>query len=96
MRIDVVIWLEDIVEKIQTKHGVEIEEVEEVLLGTPEFRKGGKSRRTDEDLYYALGPTLAGRHLLIVFIRKRGNRALILTAREMSDREKRGFRRRRR
>ena len=60
MRIDDVIWLDDIVAKIQSKHGVETWEVEEVLVRKPEFRRGGKGRRKGEDLYYALGQTPAG------------------------------------
>jgi uncharacterized protein len=94
VEIDDVIWLDDIVDKVATKHGVETREVEEVLLANPEFRRGGKGNRKGEDLYYALGQTDAGRYLFIVFIRKRGNRALVLTARPMSEREKRGYRRR--
>lgn len=94
MDIDGVIWLAGIVDKIETKHGVATWEVEEVLWRGPEFRRGAKGRREGEDLYYALGQTEAGRHLFIVFIRKPGNKALVITAREMSEREKRGYRRR--
>ena len=61
MRIDDVIWLDDIVEKIESKHGVATWEVEEVFLQRPEFRRGPKGRRGGENLYYALGPTRAGR-----------------------------------
>ena len=94
MEIDDIIWLDDIVEKIETKHDVQTWEVAEVLLGDPEFRRGAKGRRKGEDLYYALGQTDAGRYLFIVFIRKRGNKALVLTARDMRGREKSGYRRR--
>lgn len=94
MEISDVIWLEDIVDKIDNKHGVTPDEVEEVFVSEPEFRRGGKGHRKGEDLYYALGQTQAGRHLFVVFVRKRGNRALVLSAREMSPREKRGYRRR--
>jgi len=94
MEIGDVIWVDKIIKKIETKHGVETWEVEEVLLSDPEFRRGPKGRRGGEDLYYALGQTDAGRFLFIVFIRKGGNKALVLTAREMSEREKRGYRRR--
>jgi uncharacterized DUF497 family protein len=94
VEIDDVIWLDSIVEKIETKHGVETWEVEEVLLNDPEFRRGASGKRAGEDVYYALGQTNAGRYLFIVFIRKSGKKALVLTAREMSDREKAGFRRR--
>lgn len=95
MKIRDVIWLEDIVTKLQSKHEVETREVEEVLVRKPEFRRGGKGRRKGEDLYYALGQTAAGRYLFIVFVRKRGNKALVLSARDMTAREKRGHRRRR-
>lgn len=94
MKIDDVIWLDDIVEKLVRKHSVQTWEVEEVLLANPEFRRGGKGKRKGEDLFYAFGQTDGGRYLFIVFIRKRGNRVLVLTAREMTDREKRGYRRR--
>lgn len=89
-----VIWLDSVVEKLETKHGVETSEVEEVFLNAPEFRRGPKGRRKSENLYYVLGQTDAGRYLFVVFIPKRNNKALVLTAREMSDREKRGYRRR--
>ena len=95
MEIDDVIWLDDVVDKLEAKHGVATWEVEEVLLGNPEFRRGPKGRRKGEDLYYALGPTDAGRYLFIVFIRKRRSKALVLTARDMSSREKKGYRKRR-
>ena len=73
MEIYEIIWLDEIVEKIESKHGVDVQEVEEVLLQNPEFRRGQRGRRIGEDLYYALGQSNAGRYLFIVFIRKRGN-----------------------
>jgi len=96
MELNDVIWLDDIVEKIKAKHNVATWEVEEVLLRNPEFRCGGKGRRRGEDLYYALGQTDAGRYLFIVFILKRGAQALVLSARDMTRRETRGYRKRRR
>ncbi len=50
MQIDDIIWLDDVVAKIESKHGVEVQEVEEVFLSNPEFRRGGKGRRKGEDL----------------------------------------------
>src|SRR5258707_15568075 len=94
MVINEVIWLDEIVEKIESKHGVEPEEVEELLLASPEFRRGPKGKREGEDLYYGLGKTVTGRYLFIVFILKPRGKALVLTARDMTDREKRGYRRR--
>ncbi|MBI4606139.1 MAG: BrnT family toxin [Planctomycetes bacterium] len=96
MEIHQIIWLDEIVEKIESKHGVDVREVEEVLLQDPEVRRGQRGTRIGEDIYYALGQTYAGRYLFVVFIRKSGNAALVLTARDMSDREKRGHRRRKR
>ena len=96
MEINDIIWLDDVVDKIETKHGVETWEVEEVLLGDAEFRRQARGTRRGEDLYYALGQTEAGRWLFVLFIRKRGQRALVVTARDMTGREKKGFRRRKR
>ena len=94
MEIDDVIWLEDIVEKIRAKHGVATWEVEELLVSKPEFRRGPKGRRKGENLYYALGQTNAGRYLFAVFILKRKRNALVLSAREMSAKERKAYRRR--
>ncbi len=96
MEISHVIWLDEIVEKIQAKHGVATWEVEDLLLGGPEFRRGARGTRKGEDVFYALGQTETGRHLFVVFLRKRGGKALVLTAREMTDRERAGYRRRKR
>ena len=86
---DIFLWLPDIVEKIQGKHGVEPEEVEEVLSGHPKLLRGPKGNRPGEDIHYALGVTDAGRYLTIVFIRKLDERILIVTARDMTSKERR-------
>jgi uncharacterized DUF497 family protein len=90
-----IIWLDNVVEKLGRLHKVACTEVEEVFLNNPEFRRGPKGKRPGEDLYYALGQSDAGRYLFVVFIYKRNRRALIITARDMNDREKSGYRRRR-
>jgi len=94
MKIDDVIWLEDIVEKIEAKHGVSTWEVEEVFRRRPQFRRGPKGRRRGENLYFALGDSEAGRYLFIVFVLKRKHKALVISAREMTNRERRGYRKR--
>jgi hypothetical protein len=38
MRIDGIVWLSEIVDKLASKHSVETYEVEEVLIGHPKFR----------------------------------------------------------
>ena len=96
MEIEGVIWPNGVEEKIERLHGVTGWEVEEVFLNAPEFRRGPKGRRKGENIYYALGQTDAGRYLFVVFVYKRNRKALVITAREMTDREKDGHRKRRR
>ena len=63
-------------------------EVVEVLKNNPKFRRGSKGNYLKENIYYGLGKTDANRYLFIVFILKRNNEALIMSAREMDDKEK--------
>ncbi len=55
MRIEGIIWLRDVVDKLVSKHQVETYEVEEVLNGTPKIRFAEKGDREGEDVYLALG-----------------------------------------
>jgi len=80
-----------VVEKLAWKHRVLPHEVEEILSGKCRLFKREKGKIEGEDLYNALGITKAGRHLSVFFIKKLGDKALILTAREMSERERRRY-----
>ncbi|MBI3360417.1 MAG: BrnT family toxin [Chloroflexi bacterium] len=91
MQIERIIWLEDIVEKLESKHGVQQDEVREALFGRPLFKRARRGKRRGQDVYQALGQTEDGRHLIIIFILKPGNRALVLSARDMDDGERRQF-----
>lgn len=91
MRIEEIIWLDNIVDKLIYKHSVETFEVEEVLTGKPRFRFVEKGERKDEDVYMALGQTEAGRYLAILFIYKQKNEGLILSARDMADKERKMY-----
>ncbi len=91
MRIEGVIWLRDIVDKLAFKHHVETDEVEEVLNGKPKFRFVEKGERKGEDVYMALGQTDAGRYLSVLFIYKKTKEALILSARDMARKERRRY-----
>ncbi|MFQ5594553.1 MAG: BrnT family toxin [Anaerolineae bacterium] len=93
MRINSVIWLPDVIEKLEAKHDVTAAEVEEVFRLGAVFRRGPRGKRPGEDLYKAYGQTEAGRYLFIVFIYKRDRRALILSARDMTSKERRLYRR---
>ena len=91
MRIEGIIWLEDIVEKLILKHGVEQDEVVEVLKNKPIFRLAGKGHRNDENLYAALGQTNPGRYLTVFFVYKKTKKALIISARAMTRSERRRY-----
>ncbi|PSB16934.1 hypothetical protein C7B69_17510 [filamentous cyanobacterium Phorm 46] len=88
MRIEEIIWLDAIIEKLAVKHRVEADEVEAVLRNKPKFRFVEKGDRKEEDVYLALGQTDAGRYLAVLFIYKPSAQALILSARNMADKER--------
>jgi len=88
MQIENLIWLNDVTAKLAAKHHVGTREVEEVFLDEPKFRFVEKGFRKGEDVYMALGRTYAGRYLAVLFIKK-GNEALILSARDMAPKERR-------
>lgn len=88
MRIEEIIWLNAVIEKLAVKHSVVPDEVEEVLLNKPKFRFVEKGDREGEDVYLALGRTDAGRYLTVLFIYKPYAQALILSARNMADKER--------
>lgn len=88
MRIEELIWLDAIIEKLAVKHRVDPDEVEEVFRNRPKFRFVEKGDRKREDVYLALGRTDAGRYLAVLFIQKLSSQALILSARDMADKER--------
>src|ERR687884_1638409 len=91
MNIDGIIWLRSVVDKLVIKHHVETDEVEEVLIGEPNFRFVEKGEREGEDVYLALGQTEAGRYLTVLFIHKKSKEALILSARDMAEKERKMY-----
>jgi uncharacterized DUF497 family protein len=95
MMIQWTIWKDQFVEKIQQKHGVSIEEVEEVLASKAHFRKAEKGRIRGEDVYVAYGQTTAGRYIVVIFIFKKPDCALPVSARDMSHSERRYYEKKR-
>jgi len=89
MHIDDFVWVTDIVEKLAVKHHVTQDEAEEVFFNRPRCRFVESGHRPGEDVYAALGQTDAGRFLIVFFIHKSPNIALILTARDMDKKERR-------
>jgi uncharacterized DUF497 family protein len=87
--IKTLIWKADIIEKIESKHGVTAEEVEEIFRPGTMYRRGPRGKkRKGEDVYKAYGQTDSGRYLFVVFIYKLDHRALILSARDMDASER--------
>lgn len=86
-----IIWLEEIEEKCALKHHVATDEVEGILHGRPHFNFVEKGIQPGEDVYLARGQTEVGRYLMIYFILKKDGAALIVSAREMTRRERRSY-----
>ena len=93
MRIEGIIWFDEIIEKLEWKHNVQPREVTEVFVNKPQFRFVEKGHRSGENVYAAMGQTYTGRYLIVFFIYKRDKRAFILSARNMTDRERRIYER---
>ncbi|MEI7686696.1 MAG: hypothetical protein WCL32_16885 [Planctomycetota bacterium] len=89
MTIDDILWPEDRVQHI-ARHGVTPEEVEQVCFGKPLVRRA--KSEGENPLYYVQGQTEAGRYLFCVLIRFADGSGYPVTAREMTEREKRRYR----
>ncbi|HHW44888.1 MAG TPA: BrnT family toxin [Desulfotomaculum sp.] len=76
-----------------TRHNVTPEEVEEVCFGNPLILKSKQDAKGRNPLYYALGRTESGRYLFIVFIRFKHGRAMVVTARDMNQYERKYYQR---
>lgn len=88
MRIDELLW-DDWNEDHIARHGIRPDEVEQAV-----FDPGSlflRTRREGVRRYLVLGLTEAGRYLFVVLDPMNGNRAYPVTAREMTDAERRRF-----
>ena len=70
------------------RHGVDILEAQEVFINRPVYQ------RTRNGRYIALGISSDGRYLLVVFYLKMRGLIRVITARDMTTREKHRFRNR--
>ncbi len=62
MKIKRLIWLDQYLIKIESKHAVYQSEIREVLFSNPSIQRVGKGkRRKEEHLYVAYGQTQEGR-----------------------------------
>ena len=95
MKIDYFDWKPRFVEKLELKHQVSVNEVEELFFIYTQFRKAGKGKTKGEDLYQATGQTRDGRYLIVYFIYKpRIKTAMVISARDMDGSERRSYERR--
>lgn len=65
--------------------------MEEVLSGRCRVFLKEKGKVEGEHLYNALGQTESGRYLPVFFVKKLGNKALIVTARDMNNKERKRY-----
>lgn len=90
MRVRELLWPQDRLDHI-ARHNVRPDEVEEVFFGKP-FVRNAKSRG-ENPVYYVYGQTNAGRYLFCVVIQFPDSKGYPITARSMTDKEKRQYRR---
>lgn len=91
MNIHGIIWLEEIVDKLKWKHNINELEIIELLENNPKFRFIEKGHRKEENVYAALGQTESGRYLIVFFVYKKTKQALIVSARNMTKKERRQY-----
>ncbi len=91
MRIYEVIWKDKFVDKIERKHNINTEEVEQIIFTNPHIRRAEKGKIKGEDLYVAYGQTEDGRYLVVFFVYKRNMAALPISARDMTMAERRYY-----
>lgn len=90
MAIRELIWPEDRVRHI-ARHGVEPHEVEEACFGEALVQRAKSSG--PNPVYYILGQTSSGRHLFCVVIQFPNGKGFPVTARPMTPRERKRYKR---
>jgi hypothetical protein len=92
MHIDRIICPDEIAEKLAVKHRVSVHEARSVLYHASRIRFAEQGNTPGEDVYTAFGQTLGGRYLVIFFVYKPSTAtAIIISARDMSDKERRAY-----
>ncbi len=96
MIIEGFIWLPDVIDKLEDKHAVRISEVESIFTENPVFNRVQKGHVKGEDLFRALGQSDSGRYLAVFFIYKKTRAVLVISARDMTEKERRQYAKRKR
>jgi len=81
----------EILDKLIWKHNVTETEIRQVFLDAPKYRFIEKGKFYNEHLYIGLGIADSGRYLAIFFIYKKNGDALIVTARDMTEKERKRY-----
>lgn len=91
MKVFGIIWLRDVVDKLFWKHNLTTDEVEEVFKYSHKIRFVESGDFENENLYTAHGRSDSGRYLIVFFIHKATGEALIISARDMTKKEKKSY-----
>lgn len=81
----------DYIESHLALHEVTSEEVEQVVFDNPSLKRRGRAK----GIYNVYGQTDAGRYMAVFVKMKDERTAFVLTARDMSDNERKQFRKKR-
>lgn len=85
--VDDIDWSGAMVEHV-ARHGVHLDDVEDVVFGTPFVTRGR------EGTYRFVGQTRGGRFLTVVLVRREASLFAVVTARDATPEGRRAFRRR--
>ena len=83
-------WDSNNAEKIWRKHGVSPSECEQIFFNRPLVVADDARHSTEENRFYALGHTDAGRMLFVVFT-VRAERIRVISARDMNRKERKVY-----
>ena len=91
MKIKECLWLDNFVDKIIRKDNVSPEEVEQALSNDPFIERLEGGHVKGKDLFIGFGRTNAGRYLSLLFVLKRDKRVLVISARDMTKKERKKY-----
>lgn len=78
--------------KLESKHHVTFREARQIFFSKPRIRFAESGHSVGQDVYAAFGQTLGGRYLSVFFIYKPARKtAVIISARDMSDKERKAY-----
>lgn len=91
MQIDEIICPDSIEEKLIVKHRLSVQEAEGVLFHARRIRFAERGYTPGDDVYAAFGQTFAGRYVVVFFVYKPATATAIISARDMTDKERTAY-----